>query len=216
MSDPYTTPAPTRAALITIDTQNDFTLDGAPARIAGTAEVLPAMRVAIDAFRAAGRPIVHIIRLYKADGSNVDACRRALVECGAEIVRPGSQGAELVDALKPDAHHGLDAERLLAGDMQQIGAKEWVLYKPRWSAFHATCLDAALQRFGVNTIVVSGCNFPNCPRSTIYGASSRDYRIVLLSDAISGLYEQGLQELANIGVINMSSAQIAEWLKSES
>lgn len=216
MSDPYTTPVPMRAALITIDVQNDFTLEGAPARIAGTAEVIPAMRVAVDAFRAASRPIVHVIRLYKADGSNADACRRTLVERGAAIARPGSEGAELVDALKPAAHHRLDDERLLAGEMQQIGPKEWVLYKPRWSAFHATRLDAALQDLGVNTIVVSGCNFPNCPRSTIYDASGRDYRIVLLSDAISGLYEKGLQELANIGVVNMSSGQVSEWLRSES
>ena len=167
MSDRYTTPVPTRSALITIDMQNDFTLEGAPARIAGTAEIVPAMRIAIAAFRTAGRPIVHLIRLYKADGSNVDACRRAFVEGGAAIARPGSDGAELADALKPDAFQRLDRQRLLAGEFQQLGPNEWALYKSRWSAFHATLLDATLRGWGVDTIVISGCNFPNCPRSTI-------------------------------------------------
>jgi nicotinamidase-related amidase len=203
---------PLCSALITIDTQNDFTLEGAPARIPGTAEVVPAMRVALEAFRAAGRPIVHVVRLYKADGSNVDACRRALVEDGAVIVCPGAQGAELVDALKPDPATRLDPERLLAGDMQQIGPNEWLVYKPRWSAFHATRLDETLRKWRVNTIVISGCNYPNCPRATIYDASNRDYRIMLVLDAMSGLYEKGLQELAGIGVSTVPSARVADWL----
>ena len=31
-----------------------------------------------------------------------------------------------------------------------------------------------------------GCNFPNCPRTSIYEASERDFRVVLARDAISG------------------------------
>lgn len=40
----------------------------------------------------------------------------------------------------------------------------------------------------------AGCNFPNCPRTSIYEASERDFRTVLVRDAISGLYERGEHE----------------------
>jgi hypothetical protein len=50
---------------------------------------------------------------------------------------------------------------------------------------------------------VIGCNFPNCPRTTIYGASMRDFNGVIFPSAISGIYDKGVEELANIGVVEM-------------
>lgn len=86
----YTEPNPDRAALLTIDVQRDFTLPDAPATIPGTMEAVPRMAALADAFRHNERPIVHVVRLYRSDGSNVDACRRAAIEDGADIVRPGA------------------------------------------------------------------------------------------------------------------------------
>jgi len=48
---------------------------------------------------------------------------------------------------------------------------EWIMYKPRWGAYYNTILEKYLHNIGVNTVVVGGCNFPNCPRATIYEAS---------------------------------------------
>jgi len=211
--DTYTRPDPEQAALLTIDTQNDFTLPGAPAEIEGTVDAVPRMARLAGAFRSAEAPIVHVVRLYEADGSNVDRCRRAAIEEGAEIVRPGTDGAELVEKLKPSEDVGLEADRLLDGEFQQLGSREWLLYKPRWSAFFGTDLDEFLTERGVDTVVVCGCNFPNCPRTTVYEASERDYRIVLVPDATSGTYERGLSELSNIGVALMDTAEVVEWIE---
>ena len=57
-----------------------------------------------------------------------------------------------------------------------------------------------------------GCNFPNCPRTSIYEASERDFRIVLAEDAVSGLYRTGREELENIGVRLMPTADLIEAL----
>jgi len=211
--DEYTRPDPGRAALLTIDVQNDFTRPGAPAEIEGTAEAVPQMHRLVEAFRAADAPVVHVVRLYRADGSNVDRCRRGAVERGAEIVRPGTVGAELVDELKPASDVALDAERLLAGEFQSVGAREWFTYKPRWSAFYETGLDAFLDERGVDTVVVCGCNFPNCPRTTIYDASGREYRIVFVPEATSATYERGVTELANIGVAVRTAPETADWIE---
>ena len=67
-------------------------------------------------------------------------------------------------------------------------------------AFYRTPLEEHLRTSGADTVVVCGCNFPNCPRATVYEASERDFRVVLVADAVSGLYERGAEELAGIGV----------------
>lgn len=208
-----TQPQAQTSALITIDVQNDFTLPGAPMAIPGTYERIGLMRELLLAFRAARRPIVHIVRLYLPDGSNVDLCRREEVRQGLALVNPDTPGAELVSALKPRPDIQLDAARLLAGEFQPIGPEEWILYKPRWDAFYRTPLEAHLRRLGVDTLVFCGCNFPNCPRSSIYGASNRDFRLVLATDAVSGLYERGLEELRGIGVTLMTAGEIVDWVR---
>jgi len=103
---------------------------------------------------------------------------------------------------------------MLEGEPQRISNQEWVLYKPRWSAFHKTSLDTLLERLNVSTVVMTGCNFPNCPRATIYDASNRDMRVVVITDAMSGLYDRGLQELRNIGVELMEVKDVTGWLAS--
>ena len=210
----YTEPYAASSALISIDVQEDFTRPDAPLLIPGTAERLGQMQKLLQAFRRAGRPIVHVVRLYLPDGSNVDLCRREAVERGNRLVAPGTAGAELPAALKPSADVRLDATRLLQGKLQLIGANEWVIYKPRWDAFYDTDLDRHLRGIGVDSVVVCGCNFPNCPRASIFGASQHDYRIAAVTDAISGIYEQGMEELRNIGVALMTTDQAVDWIAS--
>lgn len=211
MPSRYTVPEPARSVLLTIDVQRDFSERGAPAEIAGTMDCVPAMRAVLDAYRRAGLPVVHVVRLYLADGSNADICRREAFEAGGAVVTPGSDGAELVNTLKSSPNLRIDADTLLASRFQPAGEKEWILYKPRWDAFHSTPLESHLRGLGVSTVVVAGCNFPNCPRSTVYGASMRDFRAVLIRDAVSGVYDRALKELDNIGVATPLSR---EWIST--
>jgi nicotinamidase-related amidase len=209
----YTSPEFERSALITIDVQRDV-LDGRPLEIAGSSAALPVMSRVAQAFRACARPIVHVVRLYRSDGSNVDLCRREAIERGWEALAPDSEGAQLAPGLAPTDDQPLDSERLLRGELQQLGAEEVALYKPRWGAFYETSLQTHLERLRVNTLVFCGVNFPNCPRTSIYQASERDFRVVVVSDGISGLYERGSEELANIGVKLMPAAQLIDALHS--
>jgi nicotinamidase-related amidase len=204
----YTEPRWESSALVTIDVQCDV-LDGAPLEIAGTSEALPRMAALAEAFREAGRPIVHIVRVYRPDGSNVDVCRRELIEGGAAILAPGASGTELAGGLVPSGV-ALDAEALLEGGIQKVGPGEVVIYKPRWGAFFQTPLEEHLRAAGADTLVFCGANWPNCPRTSIYQASERDFRVVVASDAVSGLYPQGERELAGIGVTLLPAAEITD------
>lgn len=194
----YTEPNFKSSAVITIDIQRD-TLDGQPFEIPGTSAALPNIRMILDACRQKGMPIVHIVRIYKKDGSNVDLCRKEAVENGAEMLIEGSIGCELASDILQETVY-LDPNLLLSGNTQEISNREVVIYKPRWGAFYKTPLESYLKTLGVDTLIFVGCNFPNCPRTSIYEASERDFKVVLVEDAMSALYLMGKEEMLNIGV----------------
>jgi nicotinamidase-related amidase len=209
--DRYTSPLASSAALVLIDVQRDFYADDAPMRVEGTSTAIPAMAKLASAFRQRGLPIVHVVRLYRADGSNADPVRRQSIEQGARIAVPGSAGSQIAAELLPNAVE-LDHQLLLSGGFQHVGAAEHVMYKPRWGAFYGTGLEQHLRENGTGTLVFAGCNFPNCPRTSIYEASERDFRVVLVADAISGLYDRGAQECRAIGVAVMDVTRALAWL----
>jgi nicotinamidase-related amidase len=119
--------------------------------------------------------VIYVVRLYLPDGSNADRCRRRVIKC-APALAPGTPGAQLALGLLAESVD-LDPDVLLAGKVQEVGPLEVVVFKPRWGAFFETPLLAQLDKAGVTTVVFAGCNFPNCPRTSTYEASERDYRI---------------------------------------
>lgn len=205
--DVHTRPELDRSALIVIDTQVDF-LDGGANPVAGTTRVLPGIVALLRAYRSAGLPIVHVVRLYR--GHDVDRCRRTAIDAGVPLVRPGSAGSQIASGLLPRDAPPLDPEGLLAGDFQRLGEQEWALWKPRWNAFHRTHLDAALRFLGVTTVVLVGCNYPNCPRGTLYGATERDYRVLIVSDAVSGIGPRDLDEARRLGGWHASTRETVD------
>lgn len=186
------------AALLIIDVQRDVLDPDGSLPIAGTTAVLPQLHELSERWRSTERPVVHVMRIYRPDGSNADLCRRTMVRERA-VLAPASSGVELITDLLPGEVR-YDWERLLKADPLSIGENEWLMYKPRWSAFQQTGLGGLLDDLGVSTVVIAGCNYPNCPRSTLYDATARDLRTVFVADATSGVYARGIHELTNIGV----------------
>jgi nicotinamidase-related amidase len=189
-------------------------LDNAPVYVSGTKEVIPNMVRLLAIYRTHQWPIIHVVRLYLSDGSNAELCRREVIETGTQIVAPESDGAELVQELKPDKAVRLNSSELLSGNFQTIGLNEFIMYKSRWGAFYQTGLETFLSELNINTLIFTGCNFPNCPRSSIYEASERDYRIVLVKDAMSKLYKEGESEIRNIGVALLTTKQLEQNLSN--
>jgi nicotinamidase-related amidase len=185
------------SVLLVIDVQVDF-LDEGAWTVDGTSDRLAAMAALAAAYRSAARPIVHVVRLY--DGDDVDLVRRAALRDGARMVRPDSPGAQIAPQLLPDPGIALDSRALLAAELQTVGDNEVVMWKPRWSAFHRTPLDDHLRRLGIDTVVLAGCNFPNCPRATLFDASQRDYRVVVVEDATSRVTPERLADAVALGV----------------
>ncbi|HZE50048.1 MAG TPA: isochorismatase family cysteine hydrolase, partial [Jatrophihabitantaceae bacterium] len=142
----YTQPHWDRSALVVIDFQRDF-LDDGVAAVPGTTAVVPKVASLVEGFRSAGRPIIHVIRLYQPRGSDIDPPRRDSIEKGTVIVAPGTEGSQVADGVLPNVFR-LDTGLLLAGRPQEVGPNEVVIFKPRWSAFHRTELEALLREQG--------------------------------------------------------------------
>jgi len=187
------------AALVTIDVQRD-TLDDQPFEIPGTSQALPQISALCTAFRSRALPIVHVLRIYLPDGSNAELCRRDAIAAGARLFLLGTEGREVASELLPTDAPLPDDDLLLSGALQSVGPAEWYLYKSRWGAFYQTRLQEHLAGLGVSTIVLAGCNYPNCIRATTYEASERDFRVVATTDGISNFTQHGWQELRSIGI----------------
>jgi nicotinamidase-related amidase len=203
----WTEPQFDHSALITIDVQRD-TLDGQPFEIPGTSQAIPQIASLCDAFRASGRPIVHVLRLYLPDGSNAELCRREALAAGEQLFLCGAEGRLVAPELLPPGADEPDDRYLLQNKLQLIGPNEWYSYKPRWGAFHKTGLQEHLESLGITTIVLAGCNYPNCVRATVYEASARDFRVVAITDGISNFTEHGWQELRSIGINVMDTENV--------
>jgi nicotinamidase-related amidase len=197
MIDKHIAPHFESSALVIIDVQNDF-LDDGPLGVAGTKERLGELERLTKLYRRAGRPIFHVVRLYT--GGDVDTVRRSEFEAGVRLVQPHTEGADIPVRLLPH-EVTLKPEQLMAGDVQRVSDREFIVWKPRWSAFHRTNLDALLRVLGVDTVVVAGCNFPNCPRATLFDATELDYRAAVVTDATSGVSQERIDDIQPIGVI---------------
>lgn len=209
----YITPERERVALLTVNAQNDFVCADSPIRVPNACRILENLQRLISGFRARRRPIFHAVRLYRPDGSNVDAFRRQAVEEGMRVLMPGTRGAELLDQVTCSGRWHLEPKVLLSGGFQPLNGGEWVFYRPRWGAFHGTDLDERLEMLGITTLVVAGCSFSTSVRATLYEAGARDLKTILVTDAVAGAGEEPMRELARIGIHLKNTDTCLAWLE---
>jgi nicotinamidase-related amidase len=191
------------------------TLDGQPFEIPGTSQALPQISALCQTFRDTGKPIVHVLRLYLPDGSNAELVRRDKLAAGERLFVTGTPGREIAPELLPAGAPAPEDALLLDGRLQRLGPAEWYLYKSRWGAFYRTCLESHLQSLGISTVLLAGCNYPNCIRATVYEASERDFRVVAVTDGISNFTARGWAELRSIGVNVTSAADCIDKLRTK-
>lgn len=207
-NDQFTAPCWEQAALLSIDLQNDFCDTAAPSGGIGSDALTVSNCIRLTAaFRDRTKPATHVVRLYEADGSNVDTVRRQAVQKGMRKVIVGSEGARSVAGLLPSGAI-MDEATLLRGEPQKVGEHEYLVYKPRWGAFYRTVLQDVLSRLAVDTLVICGTVFPNCVRATIHQALERDYRVVVAYDAIAGIYPRGVREYVVMGASALTTDSV--------
>lgn len=181
-----------RAALLIIDMQNDFVLEGKPMRVAGARAVIPNARAVLACFREQNLPVFHIVRVHRPDGSDVEIIRKERFRMQPFAVT-GTHGAAIIDELAP-----------LPG--------EHVLTKTRMSAFIGTELDLMLRNLGITTLYITGIQTPNCIRATVFDAIAWNYPVVLVDDAVGAgseeVHRANVRDMENIGVRVVKTADV--------
>jgi len=182
-----------RPALLIIDMQNDFVLEGKPLRVAGAGTVIPKILAVLAEFRKRSLPVFHILRVHRPDGSDVEIIRQELFRKQPFAV-VDTMGAAVIDELTP-----------FEG--------EYVLTKTRMSAFIGTELDLMLRTLGVTDLVVCGIQTPNCIRTTVFDGIAYNYPVVLVDDATGAASEEvhraNIRDMQNIGVKIVLAANMA-------
>ncbi|PNY00315.1 peroxyureidoacrylate/ureidoacrylate amidohydrolase [Trifolium pratense] len=186
-------------ALLVIDMQKDFIEDGSPMLVKGGKDIIPNVIKAVEVARQRGILIVWVVREHDPLGRDVELFRRHLYTSGnVGPTSKGSEGAELVDGLV-----------IREGDFK--------LVKTRFSAFFSTHLHSVLQRAGINSLVVTGVQTPNCIRQTVFDAVALDYQpVTVLVDATAAatpdIHLANVFDMKNIGV---ATPTLQEWSESK-
>jgi len=103
---------------------------------------------------------------YLPDGSNIDVCRKEMIEDGIEIAAPGTTGAELVDELKPDKSIRLPQKGCFKSEFQLVAGMGDV--QAALGCLYQTALESHLHTLRYSSIL--WLQFSQCPRASIYGA----------------------------------------------
>ncbi len=182
-----------RTALIMIDMQRAYLEPESPVCIPGARDTVSACAELIRACRERGIPVIFVVRQYRDDGSDV------------EHPRVGSW-------LKSGRPVSVSAEGILSGDLPTefgLRDKDYVIAKPRFSAFFQTELDMLLRRLGVDTLLMAGTTTPNCIRTTAYDAIALEYNVAAAADCTSSATEEiqrvNLEDMQRIGVQLLNS-----------
>lgn len=186
-------------ALVIVDMINEFAHPEGRLLVAGAPGTIPRLAAVLAAFRRAGRPVIHVVRQHRPDGSDVESVRRETFRRLGGFCLPATWGVQVVEELAPLPD-------------------EIVVNKHGWSAFFETDLDRKLRRLGVATLVIGGTQTPNCVRATVYDATALGYEVTLLRDGTSSATAEvqaaNLHDLEAIGVSIGDCAEVIAALES--
>lgn len=170
------TPAPTgpaRPAVVVIDMQNDYCHPhGVFAKAGLVLEDLGPLVANINNLvslaRGQGVPVVWVAMEWAEDCEVGILAQRSPFLRSAGL-RARTWGSRIVDGLN-------------------VRPSDRLVRKTRFSAFYRTDLDRTLTGLGVDTLVLAGVRTDFCVESTVRDAFFRDYRVVVVRDAVAGYF----------------------------
>lgn len=171
-------------ALLIIDMQNDFVRPDGPMPVRGAEKIIGPIQSVLDAFREKWLPVIHVLRIHRKNGCDVEIMRQDIFSRTPFAVEE-TPGAAVISELEPEEG-------------------EILLHKTRMSAFMNTELDLILRTLGCDSVVIAGIQTPNCIRTTAFDAMAYNYPTWLVEDAIAAqseeIHQANLNDMKNIGI----------------
>jgi nicotinamidase-related amidase len=198
--------APEHTALIIIDMQKDFVLDGLKCDLAGrdltaTRSVIPVLTDLLAAARDAGTLVVHVgfwtLPNHESDSGPWLAQRRRSTYSSDTLCIADTEGAEFIDELSPRPG-------------------ELVIHKHRYSAFKGTDLDMLLRAHAIKTVITTGVSTNACVESTSRDAFELGHYLCVPRDAVASwdnrLHEATLETINHrFGLVTTSQEIMSIW-----
>lgn len=164
--------APQHTALLIIDMQKDFCVDGYAASRAGrplhaAQSIIPTLQNILAQARAVGVLVCHVgfwtLPDHMSDSGAWLAQRRRSTFASDRIALAETDGARFIDELRPDR-------------------SEVLVHKHRYSAFKGTDLDMILHARDVRSVVLTGVSTNVCVESSLRDAFELGYYVGVASD----------------------------------
>jgi biuret amidohydrolase len=165
-----------KSALLVIDMQKFFLDPASPSFTCGGIDILPALKMLIQEFRNAGRPVIYTAHVHHPD------------RLDAGIMGWWWEGMCIEGSPQSMIHEDIAPE---PGDK--------IIYKHRYSAFYNTDLDTILRCLKIEDLVITGIMTNMCCESTARDAYYRDYRVFFPADCNGSITdEMQLASLLNL------------------
>jgi len=198
--------APRHTALLIVDMQQDFCVDGMVSSRAGrdlsrTKAIIPNLVRLLEVARTSGVLVVHIgfwtLVDHLSDGGPWLAQRRRATFSSESMTIEQSEGAQFIAELRP-------------------ARGEVTIHKHRYSGFKGTDLDIILRAQEIRTCIVTGVSTNVCVESTFRDAFEHGYYIVVPRDGTASwskeLGEGTLQNVTHrFGVVSTVDEIVTAW-----
>jgi len=184
----YDDMVPSRTALVVVDLQNGFMMEGvAHSLLEGALDIVPNVNRLASTLRAAGGAIVWIrntateesLKSWSIAYEKLSNPHRA--EKRKESLKPGSIGHQV--------WAGMDVQ-----------AEDMIVDKTRFSAFiqGSSNIEALLRARGIDTVLITGTSTSVCCESTARDACMRNFQTIMVSDGLAA----GTDEEHNATLLN--------------
>jgi ureidoacrylate peracid hydrolase len=186
-----------KSALVVVDMQNDYCHDGGTYPRNGfkcfdIERVVQATVGVVARCKEQRIPVIYIRMAWYCDAHGYPIDAGLIVGESRPFLR----------------HEGLRRGTWGVEMLAQMPLPDYVIEKTRYSGFHNTALEALLRGLGVDMIFLAGVITNVCVEATARDAFHRDFRIVVLSDCVSGfnrkLHEASLETLQVFGRVTTS------------
>lgn len=166
---------PRATALVVIDMQETFCAPGAPAEVAASRDIVPAINDVARRLRALGGQVIYVLHANAHVGARSD-WSLFFDHVVADDVR-----ARTIESLSPGRQkvwRGLDQDE-----------RDLVVFKNRYSALisGSSNLERLLRSMNIDTLLIAGTKTNVCCESTARDAMMLDFKTVMLSDCCAAL-----------------------------
>lgn len=200
-SDNFRDLDPDQSALVVVDMQKEFLVDGAMVPVWGGPAILPRLSRLIDTFRHHDQPVIYTKHSYynpEIDGGTTGEWWK--LKKDSKFLKAGRSKTEIHPQIAPRDD-------------------EYVVTKQRYSGFHNTNLAALLRKYGVRDVVIAGAASNCCCEATAHDALFNDFHVFFLADGTGGSDERGhvatLRDIAWTYGTVLTCADVTETFEKE-